>query len=129
MEGTVGMADGTLTGVNGVLVWTDGRQFGAMLAFYRNVLGLTPRSEKEQFVNFEWGDFRLSIAVHSGVEGRNRDPLRFMLNFGVDDIHAAYERLTAAGVAFTRRPEQEPWGGWVATFADPDGNTLQLLQP
>ncbi len=127
MEGTVDMAEGKLTGVNGVLVWTD--QFEAMLRFYRDALGLTPRSVKDQFVNFEWGDFRLSISVHSEVHGPNRDPVRFMLNFGVDDIDAAYKRLAAAGVRFIRPPEQEPWGGWVATFADPDGNTLQLLQP
>jgi predicted enzyme related to lactoylglutathione lyase len=51
-----------------------------------------------------------------------------MVNFAVDDIHAAHARLAAAGVTFTREPGQEPWGGWVATFSDPDGNTLQLLQ-
>ena len=34
----------------------------------------------------------------------------------------------AMGDAFTRPPGREPWGGLVATFADPDGNTLQLLQ-
>ena len=28
----------------------------------------------------------------------------------------------------TRAPEREEWGGWVATFADPDGNVLQLMQ-
>jgi uncharacterized glyoxalase superfamily protein PhnB len=38
------------------------------------------------------------------------------------------ERLAEAGVEFLRQPEQESWGGWVATFRDPDGNTLQLLQ-
>ena len=34
----------------------------------------------------------------------------------------------APGVVFTRAPEREEWGGWVATFADPDGNVLQLMQ-
>jgi predicted enzyme related to lactoylglutathione lyase len=31
-------------------------------------------------------------------------------------------------VDFTRAPAREEWGGWVATFADPDGNVLQLMQ-
>jgi hypothetical protein len=31
-------------------------------------------------------------------------------------------------VVFSRRPEREAWGGVVATFADPDGNTLQLME-
>ena len=51
-----------------------------------------------------------------------------MVNLATSDIHAAFDRLTARGVRFVRPPEQEHWGGWVATFQDPDGNTLQLLQ-
>ena len=51
-----------------------------------------------------------------------------MVNLGVKDIHAEHERLVSKGVEFTRPPEREHWGGWVATFSDPDGNTIQLLQ-
>ena len=50
------------------------------------------------------------------------------LAYGVDDIYAEAKRLSEAGVEFIRQPEQESWGGWVATFKDPDGNVLQLLQ-
>lgn len=121
------MAGDAITGVNGLLIWTD--NFEAMLHFYRDVLGLAPRSEKPNFVNFEWDGFRLTISVHENVHGPNPDPERFMVNFGVEDIDAVYARLAAAGVTFTRAPSGEPWGGRVATFHDPDGNTLQLLQP
>lgn len=125
--------DDRIAGLAGVLVWTTRDRFPAMRRFYVETLGLIPRSDRATFVSFAWGaeaglDVRLSIAVHAGVEGTARDPLRMMLNLGVADIHAVAERLRAQGVAFTRPPEQEPWGGWVATFADPDGNTLQLLQ-
>lgn len=119
-------AGGAVTGVAGVIVWTD--RFGEMLRFYRDTLGLEPRGVKAAFANFAWGDFRLSVAAHDGVRGRARDPLRVMINFAVADVHAAHERLAARGVVFSRPPERERWGGWVATFADPDGNTLQLLQ-
>ena len=51
-----------------------------------------------------------------------------MPHLGVDDIHAEHARLAAEGVEFIRVPEREHWGGWVATFSDPDGNVLQLLQ-
>ena len=124
------MADrrGRIDGLAGVLVWTEATRFPAMLAFYRDALGLEPRSVRDGFVNFAWGDLRLTITVHSQVSGANRDPLRLMLNLTVDDIDAAYERLRAQGIAFSRPPEQEAWGGRVATFADPDGNTLQLMQ-
>jgi catechol 2,3-dioxygenase-like lactoylglutathione lyase family enzyme len=121
------MGEGRITGVNGVLIWTA--NFGPMLEFYRDTLGLEPRSVKDDFVNFEWGGLRLSVSVHSEVEGLSRDPLRIMINFAVDNIRETYERLAANGVSFSRVPSQEQWGGWVATFHDPDGNTLQLLQP
>ena len=68
------------------------------------------------------------VGRHGEVAGRSKDPFRFMPHLGVDDIHAEALRLTEAGVEFIRPPEQESWGGWVATFKDPDGNVLQLLQ-
>ena len=51
-----------------------------------------------------------------------------MVNLGVADIRQVHKTLAARGVDFIRRPEKEHWGGWVATFSDPDGNVLQLLQ-
>jgi predicted enzyme related to lactoylglutathione lyase len=51
-----------------------------------------------------------------------------MVNLAVTDISAVHDRLVRAGVVFTRAPERGEWGGWVATFTDPDGNVLQLMQ-
>ena len=116
----------SITGVAGVIIWTG--DFPRLLAFYRDTLGLRPRSVKQAFANFEWGGFRFSIGTHSRIRGASRDPERMMLNFAVDDIRAAHTRLVAVGVRFIRPPEREKWGGWVSTFQDPDGNTLQLLQ-
>ena len=117
-----------ITGVAGVIIWTEPERHEAMAHFYRDVVGLEPRSDREGFINFEWGNFRLTVARHTGVSGVTRDPLRTMVNLAVDDIRPVHERLTAAGVVFSRPPEQEPWGGWIATFNDPDGNTVQLMQ-
>lgn len=116
-----------ITGLAGVIVWTPADGFGAMRDFYVHTLGLTPRSDRDGFVNFDWDRTRLTVAVHDGVAGTAADPLRIMVNLEVGDITAVHARLAAAGVVFTRPPEREPWGGTVATFADPDGNTLQLL--
>ena len=122
------MTTGSITGLAGVLVWTELDRFGAMARFYRDTLGLTPRSSKGDFINFDWAGVRLSVGVHDRVHGPSRDPLRVMIHLTVDDIRAVHARLARAGVLFTREPEREDWGGWVATFADPDGNTLQLMQ-
>ncbi len=115
-----------LTGLAGVLIYTG--NFPPMLAFYRDTLGLTPRGVKPGFVNFEWNEVRLTVTEHSEVHGTALDSLRIMVNFTVDDIQGAVARLKAAGVVFSREPEQESWGGWIATFHDPDGNTLQLFE-
>ncbi|GEM_PF-220490 len=115
-----------ISGVAGTIIWTE--DFPRLLSFYRDVLGLKPRSVKADFANFQWGTFRLSIGRHSQVKGANRDPHRVMLNFAVADIQDVHSRLAAAGVRFVRRPEKEKWGGQVATFQDPDGNMLQLLE-
>ncbi len=117
-----------IAGVAGVIIWTAPERHAAMASFYRDVAGLTPRSDRDGFINFEFGAMRLTVARHDQVVGESQDPLRVMVNLDVGDIQAVHQRLSAAGVTFSRPPEQEPWGGWIATFNDPDGNTVQLMQ-
>ncbi len=115
-----------IEGVVGVVIWTEDLE--GMLGFYRDTLGLTPHSVRPRFVSFKWGGVRLGIGAHDRVSGKAKDPFRVMVNLGVADIHRECKRLSAIGVEFMRRPEREHWGGWVATFSDPDGNTIQLMQ-
>ena len=115
-----------IDGIAGVVIWTD--NLASMTQFYRDTLGFPVHSERPYFVAFEWGAMRFSIGLHSEISGQALDPRRVMINLATSDIQALHARLTAAGVQFIRPPEREHWGGWVATFADPDGNTLQLLQ-
>ena len=58
------------------------------------------------------------------------------LSFGVPNVRAAYERLSAAGVKFRSEPVDMPDGlevlpdGWaVVYFEDPWGTVLELLGP
>jgi len=122
------MSSGAILGLAGVLIWTERERFGAMAEFYRDRLGLRPRTHKPDFINFDWDGVRLSVSVHDQVRGVNRDPARIMINLRVDDVRAVHARLARAGVAFTRPPETEDWGGTVATFGDPDGNLIQLFE-
>ena len=115
-----------IKGVVGVIIWTGG--LDTLLPFYRDTLGLKPHSVRPDFVSFKWGGIRLAIGRHSEVSGKTREPYRVMVNLGVDDIQKEYKTLRTKGVKFTRPPELEHWGGWVCTFTDPDGNTIQLLQ-
>jgi len=122
------MGRGDIQGMAGVLIWAERDRFDAMARFYRDQLGLTPRTSKADFINFDWSGVRLSVSVHDRVTGTNKDPFRIMINLAVDDVRAVHARLTSAGVVFVRPPETEDWGGQVASFLDPDGNLVQLLQ-
>ena len=116
---------GSIQGIAGIVIFTENAR--AMTEFYRDVLGLLPHSVRPDGVQFKWGDLRLTINPHSEVHGETSEPFRIMINLAVRDIHAAAERLRAGGVHFIREPGRERWG-WLATFHDPDRNTLQLLQ-
>ncbi len=117
-----------ITGLAGVLLWTEENRFPALAAFYTELLGLTPRSTRDDFINFDFGDVRLSIGVHSQVQGPAIDPLRVMVNLVATDLDAMHMRLNDAGVPNLRPPELESWGGRVATYQDPDGNVIQLFE-
>lgn len=118
-----------ISGIAGVIIWTDPSRHAEMARFYRDVVGLTPRSQRDGFINFEFGEIRLTIARHSELSGRSQDPKRIMVNLRTERIEETYRRMSAAGAEFVRLPEREPWGGSIATFHDPDGNVVQLLQP
>ena len=113
-------------GVIGVTIWTEDLE--RLVKFYRDTLGLKLRGQKSDWANFTWGDMRLNLGLHDGVMGESQDPYRIMISFGVSNIQDEYRRLTEQGVEFIRVPELEHWGGWVATFLDPDGNILQFLE-
>ena len=117
-----------VVGLAGVLVWTEASRFDALRSFYVDVLGLTPRSDRDGFVNFEWGDQRLTIHLHDAVSGPTNEPHRVMLNLAVEGIDELVRRARDAGVTVLRPPERESWGGIVASLVDPDGTTVQLFE-
>ncbi|MBA3823125.1 MAG: VOC family protein [Ktedonobacterales bacterium] len=96
-----------------------------MKRFYHDVLGIpfnaTGKLESQGVI--------IHPAFHQAIHGAPPEPHRIMLTFDVGDIHHTATLLQQQGVIFIRQPEQEWWGGWLATFRDPDGNYLQLLQP
>jgi catechol 2,3-dioxygenase-like lactoylglutathione lyase family enzyme len=51
------------------------------------------------------------------------------LAFVVGDIEAAYETLTADGVEFLSEPNTDRYGEKWVYFRDPDGITVELMQP
>ena len=112
--------------IHSVMIGTE--DLPRLAAFYRDVVGLKPEMEDTNFVVFAGeGGAQLALGVHSEVKGRAKDPDRVIVDFQVDDCQAEYARLNAKGVEFARPPSQDQ-GAIIATFADPDGNLLQLFQ-
>jgi len=117
-----------IKGVHSVIIWTE--DLPGLTAFYRDTIGFNAEGEFEGFVIFRSSaGGQLALGAHSEVKGASRDPNRMMIDLTVDDCKAEHTRLAAAGVRFVREPSVDQEGGpMIATFVDPDGNTLQLFQ-
>lgn len=107
------------------------RQWPEACNFYGETLGLKERYRNDEF---GWAEYDLGGPC-LGVERVQPDDLegealvgRFVgVSLRVDDIDGAYRSLEAKGVSFAAPPEKQVWGGSLAHFQDPDGNTLTLL--
>jgi predicted enzyme related to lactoylglutathione lyase len=107
-------------------IWSE--DLNNLLPFYRDTLGLKVGLNAPGFVVL--GDANapaVALGTHSEVHGMAKDPARHIVGFETDDIHGDCARLKAAGVEFVEDPNKMD-GGWIATFKDPEGNYLQLLQ-
>lgn len=97
------------------------------LAFYRDVLGLECRGADEAsgFATFAAGPVDLGLAEVGPEQGELLER-HSGVGFVVPDLEAEHRRLAEAGVVFPMLPEPQPWGAFMALFADPDGNVFYL---
>ena len=105
-----------------VFLWT--RDFGAMRAFYHEVLGLPITYENPHFVNLQGRG--ASIALHAEREEHSSGD-NWHIEFLVDDLDAAVAELSRRGVATD--PIREESFGRITTFRDPEGNEIGLEEP
>ncbi|HWT20325.1 MAG TPA: VOC family protein [Variovorax sp.] len=101
--------------------------------FYGEVLGLPLKADGsgQGYCVFDAGPMSL-VVEHVDESAPAQDQAligRFTgLSFDVVDVQSTFRELSALGVAFAGPPEQQDWGGVLATFRDPAGNELQLVQ-
>lgn len=98
-----------------------------LLKFYTDVVGLPKNPNMGDFA-VDAGGTTFGFDEHSKVSGATKEPERVLIDFFVEDIAAEQKRLEAAGIKFTRSQGKEYWGGIISTFADPDGNIVQLIE-
>lgn len=97
-------------------------------AFYRDVVGLEQDLDTGEWSFHAGPGAKIGIDGHSETKGRTKEPNRVLIDLMVDDIVAAEDELKGRGVSFLRSQGKEFWGGIISTFADPDGNYVQVIQ-
>jgi catechol 2,3-dioxygenase-like lactoylglutathione lyase family enzyme len=109
--------------IDHVYYWT--RDMDAAVAFYRDVVGLELRRRE----GGEWAEFDGGSDVRFALHGTDDDvPAGGTVVLRVDDLDEARWTLESRGVVF------DPYLGEVegfarfATFRDPDGNPVQLIE-
>jgi catechol 2,3-dioxygenase-like lactoylglutathione lyase family enzyme len=96
----------------------------AAVAFYTDVLGLTPRMRAGN----EWAEFDappVVLALH-GSEGKA--PGSGTVVFRVTDLDISRSELTRRGAVFDEHVGEVEGHARFATFRDPSGNPLQIIE-
>jgi CreA protein len=100
------------------------RDMDVAVTFYTDVLGLTPtRRAGNEWAEFEAGPIRL--ALHGAEDAQ---PGGGTAVFRVEDLDAARWRLEERGARFEDGVGEVEGFARFATFHDPDGNALQLIE-
>ena len=109
------------------------RDLAPSLQFYAGLLGLPLKAggAGQGFLVLDLGGVDLvveSVPLDAPADEQILVGRFTGLSFAVQDMLASHAQLSAVGVRFTGAPELQAWGGILATFSDPEGNEMQLVQ-
>jgi predicted enzyme related to lactoylglutathione lyase len=93
-------------------------------AVYTALLGMPPQADSSYYVGYEAGGQQIGLVPGAGAQGMT-SPVAY---WQVPDIEAKLAEVTAAGATLKEAPRNVGSGRLVATFTDPDGNVLGLVQ-
>jgi predicted enzyme related to lactoylglutathione lyase len=91
---------------------------------YAALLGMEPQADGDYYVGFEAEGQQIGLVPAGGPQGMT-SPVAY---WHVTDIEAKLAEVTAAGATVKDAPKNVGGGRLVATFTDPDGNVLGLIQ-
>lgn len=93
-------------------------------AVYNALLGMEPQADSPYYVGYEAEGQQIGLVPHPEQQ-RMISPVAY---WHVADIEAKLAEVTAAGGTLKESPRDVANGRLVATFTDPDGNELGLIQ-
>ena len=93
-------------------------------AVYTALLGVAPMADSDYYVGFEAAGQHIGLVPGGGPQGM-AGPVAY---WHVADIEAKLAEVTAAGGTVKESPRNVGGGRLVASFTDPDGNVLGLIQ-
>ena len=93
-------------------------------AVYTALLGMEPTADSPYYVGYEAEGQQIGLVPNAAQQGLTSP----VAHWHVSDIEAKLAEVTAAGATVKQSPRDVGGGRLVATFADPDGNVLGLIQ-
>ncbi len=93
-------------------------------AVYTALLGQPPQHEAPYYVGYDVAGQHIGLVPGGGPQGMT-SPIAY---WHVPDIEARLAEVTAAGATVKEAPREVGNGRLVASFTDPDGNVLGLVQ-
>jgi predicted enzyme related to lactoylglutathione lyase len=93
-------------------------------AVYTALLGMEPTSDAPYYVGYEAAGQQIGLVPGASQQGMT-SPVAY---WHVSDIQAKLAEVTAAGATLKEAPHDVGGGRQVASFTDPDGNVLGLIQ-
>ncbi len=115
------MSDSSTEGIKIVLHPVS--DLAAAKTVYTALLGMSPQHDASYYVGYEAAGQHIGLVPGGGPQGMT-SPVAF---WQVPDIEAKLAEVTAAG-ATVKEAAHDVGGRLVATFTDPDGNVLGLMQ-
>ncbi len=116
------MTDSSTQGIKIVLHPVS--DLAAARSVYTALLGIPPQADSAYYVGFDTGGQHIGLVPGGGPQGYT-SPVAF---WEVPDIEAKLAEVTAAGATVKEPAHEVGPGRTVATFTDPDGNLLGLVQ-
>jgi predicted enzyme related to lactoylglutathione lyase len=116
------MTDSSVEGIKTVLHPVS--DLDAAKAVYTALLGVPPTADAPYYVGYDVAGQHIGLVPGGAAPGMT-SPVAY---WHVSDIEAKLADVTAAGATVKEPPRNVGGGRLVASFTDPDGNVLGVLQ-